>query len=294
MSGWHVPPLAIGLPVSVGIAAVALFGATGLERLGNVLVPVTATVLLLSVFLVLPNLHRVWAAKGTGALDFASCVSAIVGTCVVGVVIQPDYGRFVRRPHEAALGAGMSLGLVYPLIMAVSALATLALGARELISAMILLGFGLPALAVLLMGAWIDACAGLYSACLSFANQMPRVRFQLIVGGVWLVGVVLVSVGAATVFIPFLLMLGLTLPPLATVLILSHFLVPEKADTRASALAATCWLVGTLVGFATTRGAFVLSGLPVLDSIAATAVAFALVHLARRRLVLQSVKSGSA
>ena len=279
MSGWRVPPLAIGLPMSIGIAAVTMFGAVGLERLGNVLVPLTGCVLLLSVFLVVPNLHQIWAAKSTGTLDFASCVSAVVGTSVVGVVIQPDYGRFVRRPYQAAMGSGLSLGLVYPLIMAMSALATLALGAHDLISAMIMLGFGLPALAVLLMGAWIDTCAAMYSASLSFANQLPRLSFQAIVGGIWFLGVLLVLLGVATVFIPFLLTLGLALPPLATVLIFSHFLNPAKADARGSALAATCWLIGSLVGFATTRNVFAISGLPVLDSIAATAAAFVLIHL---------------
>lgn len=279
MSGWQVPPLAIGLPMSIGIAAVTLFGATGLERLGNVLIPVTAAVLLLSVFLVFPDLDRVWAVKGKGPLDFASCVSAMVGTCIVGVVIQPDYGRFVRQPRQAALGSGLSLGLVYPLIMTASAIATLALGSKELISAMIVLGFGLLAVVVLLMGAWIETAASMYSASLSFANQMPRVSFQAIVGAIWLAGVLLVVLGADTVFIPFLMTLGLALPPLAAILTLSHFLSPEIADARGSALAATSWIAGTLAGLVTTKGVVTISGLPVLDSILVTGAIFTMVRL---------------
>src|SRR5690606_11428064 len=116
-SGWQVPALAIGLPMSIGIAAVTVFGAKGLERIGNVLIPVTAVVLILSVYLVFPQLDRVWATTGKGSLDFASCVAAVVGTVIVGVVIQPDYGRFIRRPRDAALGSGLSLGVMYPLIL---------------------------------------------------------------------------------------------------------------------------------------------------------------------------------
>lgn len=283
MTGWQVHPLAIGLPVSIGIAAVTLFGFTGLERLGNVLLPLTAAVLLASVFLVLPHLNRVWATEGTGALDFASTVSAVVGTCVVGIVIQPDYGRFIRRPIEAASAVGLSLGFVFPLILAVSAFATLALGANDLISAMIILGFGLPALAVLLLGAWIDTCLCLYSGSLSLANQLPRASFHLIVGVIWLLGVVMVLLGADTFFIPFLVTLGLALPPVATVLVLSYFLTRGQADMRGAILAAMCCLGGTLVGLATTNGVFVLTGLPVLDSISATAAAFVLLRLALAR-----------
>jgi cytosine permease len=289
MGGWQVPALAIGFPMSIGIAAVTIFGAKGLERLGNILIPVTAIVLLLSVYLVFPQLDRVWKATGAGPLDFASCVSAVVGTVIVGVVIQPDYGRFIRRPGEAALGSGLSLGVVYPLILTASAIATLALGADEVISAMILLGFGLPALAVLLMGAWIETSASMYSASLSLANQAPRLSFQMIVGGVWLVGVLLVVAGAETVFIPFLMALGLALPPLAAVLILSHFLVPAKVGALGSFVAAACSVTGTVIGLLTTRGLFALTGLPVLDSILMTAVIFAMA-----RFLLRRNASGSA
>jgi len=280
----QVPPLTIGLPMSIGIAAVTLFGATGLERLGNVLIPVTAVVLILSVIFVFPDLDRVWVATGKGPLDFSSCVSAVVGTCIVGVVIQPDYGRFVRKSAQAALGSGLSLGLVYPLIMTASAIATLALGAPELISAMIVLGFGLLAVVVLLLGAWIETSASMYSASLSFANQMPRVAYQTIVGVIWVAGVLLVLLGADTVFIPFLMLLGLALPPLAAILTLSHFLSRKAADPRGSALAVASWIAGTLAGSAATKGLLTLSGLPVLDSILVTGLVFAAGRLLLSRM----------
>lgn len=279
MSGWHVAPFAIGLPMSIGIAAVTLFGSTGLERLGNILLPLTAGVMLLSVYLVFPHIDQVWSAPARGPLDFASCVSAVVGTSIVGVVIQPDYGRFVRVPRQAALGAGLSLGLTYPLVMTLSAIATLAMGAEELISAMIVLGFGIPALAVLMMGAWIDTAAAMYSSSLSFANQLPRVSFPLIVGVIWLVGVALVAVGAATLFIPFLMLLGLALPPLAAILTITHFLSDRTGETPGSLAAALSWATGSLVGLATTHGVFSISGLPVLDSILASAVTLVVLRM---------------
>jgi len=279
MTAWRIPALAIGVPMSIGIAGVTIFGAKGLERLGNILIPITALMLLGSVLLVSAHLDRVWAGSGNGKLDFGSCVAAVVGTVIVGVVIQPDYGRFVRRPNGAALGSGISLGVVYPLILTVSAIATLALGSNEVISAMILLGFGVPALIVLMMGAWIDTSASMYSASLSLANQLPRCRFQAIVGGIWLVGVILVTAGAETVFIPFLMALGLALPPLATILILSHFLVHGKSDATGALVALTCSLTGTAAGLLTTRGVFQITGLPVVDSIAVTAALFVLARV---------------
>lgn len=267
MGGWNIPPLAIGLPVCLGIAAVTLFGATGLERLGRVLVPITAALLVLSVFLVASQIDEVWAFKGSETLDFGSGVSAVVGSYIVGIVIQPDYSRFVRRPSQAAAGAAAALGVAFPVILVFSSIASLALRAPELISAMIMLGFGLPALAVLMLGAWIDSSVCLYSASLSFANQLPRAGFAAIVPAVAVVGGALVLVGADTAFIPFLTTLGVTLPPLATILILAYFLMRGRVTPRASTCAAGSWLFGTLVGLASTYGAWRLTGLPTLDSI---------------------------
>lgn len=289
LGGWQISALAVGVPMSITIALVTILGAQGLERLGTILIPVTAIVLLISVYLVFPQIDRALHATGKGSLDFASCVSAVVGTVIVGVVIQPDYGRFIRRPVEAALGSGLSLGLVYPIILMLSAIATLSLGANEVISAMILLGFGIPALAVLLMGAWIDTAACMYSASLSIANQMPRVGFRTIVAAIWLVGVVLVLAGAETVFIPFLMALGLALPPLSTVLILSHFLVPKKVGGGGALLAALSSIAGTGFGVLTTRGIVTITGLPVLDSILITALLFALSRMAIGRASPQLV-----
>jgi len=282
LTGWDVPPLAIGLPVCIGIAAVTLFGATGLERLGNVIVPTTALVLGISVYLVAGRIGGIAAVKGSGEIDFAGAVSAIVGSYVVGIVIQPDYGRFVRRPVWAAVGAGTALGLAYPLIMILSSIASLALGTTQLISAMTILGFGLPALAVLLLGAWIDTSACLYSASLSLANQLPRFGFVTIVLFVTAIGIALVLAGADAVFVPFLVTLGIALPPLAAALILSSLWGRGTAQ-RKPAAAVIAWLFGSVIGLAAIRGALELTRMPTLDSILAAASAFGLVRLFEKR-----------
>lgn len=224
MTGYNIGALMIGLPVCLLIAGITLYGATGLERLGNILVPATLLVLIASLVLVAPQLQDVWSKQGNGSMSFGGAVSAVVGAYVVGIVIQPDYGRFVRRPRFAALGAGIALGIAYPVIMTMSSVASLASGTPEFISAMILLGFGLPALVVLLLGAWIDSSACLYSASLSLANQFPRFKFITIIAAITVVGVILVVIGADKAFIPFLIALSVSLPPLATILVLSCFL----------------------------------------------------------------------
>ena len=191
-------------------------------------------------------------------------------------MIQPDYGRFVRNPIQAAAGAGLGLGLAFPLILMLASFVALATGAPHVISAMIMLGLGIPALASLLLGTWIDASACLYSASLSFASQLPRATFTTIVLTITLVGIALVLLGAETVFVPFLVSLGIALPPLATVLILAHLSMAEPACSRVAIAMVACWFVGTISGIAAHHGAFRLTGLPALDSILVAVVAFAI------------------
>jgi cytosine permease len=276
LSGIAINPLYIGVPLSLAIAVTTARGAVGLEKIGVVLLPITLCVLLLSVGLVFRHLHIAFGLEGRGELSFSKSVSAVVGIYIVGIVIQPDYGRFVRRPIGAALGAGLALGVSFPLVMVVSSLASLATGAPNLISAMIGLGFGLPALAVLVLGSWIDASASLYSASLSFANQLPRATFVGVVAGGWLIGLVLVLIGADEAFVPFLITLGVALPPLATVLVLSHFIPQREGEPRTAVFAIACWMLGTIAGLITTSHIIAVTRLPVLDSVLAAATSYLL------------------
>lgn len=285
LTGFQIAPLAISLPVCVLIAGITLAGATGLERLGKVLVPAALLVLALSLYLVFDRFGELAAKPGNGALTFGSAVSALIGIYIVGIVIQPDYGRFVRRPRFAALGSGMALGVFYPLIMTVSAISSLATGAPEVVSAMILLGAGIPALCVLLLGAWIDTSACLYSASLSLANQFSRISFMAVVLSITAVGIVLVLVGADTAFIPFLVGLSVTLPPLAAVLVLSAWLSKDGKSKAMAWAAAISWIGGAVVGLCTNYGYFSLTMIPSIDAIGASCVIFLVLRILFRPIL---------
>lgn len=288
MTGLHVPPPAIAVPVSLLITWVALRGAQGLERLGMVLIPLAFGLLGLGVALTASRLHAALALPGSGALNFGQAVSATVGTYIVGAVIQPDYGRFVRRPAAAALGAGAALALVFPLVLIAAAIPGLIVGKDNLIAAMVVLGFGLPALVVVVMGSWIDASACLYSGGLSLANQFPRFRFQTVILACGAAGVALALLRADTLFVPFLMALGVALPPVAAVQVTAALFGPRPSARGGATgegaqpvpavrpMALLAWAGGTLAGVAATYGEVSATGIAALDSIlVATVLALA-------------------
>lgn len=275
MTGYSLAAPFISIPVSVLIAIVAIRGAVGLERLGIFLMPLAVLIIAGSVVLTRDHLGDVLASEGNGALSFGAAVSAIIGSYMVGIIIQPDYGRFVRRPIGAAAGAAGSLGLAFPVVLLASAVASVALAKQDMISAMIVLGFGAPALLVLFMGAWIDSSACLYSGGLSLANQFRRFSLKQVIIAVTVLGVALAISHAERAFLPFLLLLGVALPPVATVQIIEALSVRPTSAAPVAALRippAAAWFAGVCAGAAAQGGLWRLSGVPAIDSIVISAV----------------------
>ncbi len=278
-----VPPAAISIPLSALVTFVVLKGVTGLERLGQVIVPLTAILLAIAAALTVGKLDANVSGSGSGALGFGAAVSAIVGSYIVGITIQPDYGRFVRRPLGAGLACLMALGVAYPLVLFMSAIPSTALGQPDLIAALTALGIGLPALGLLLTGAWIDSSACMYSGSLSLANLFPRWPLNRIVVGVGIFGAVLALLHVEDHFMPFLELLSIALPPVAAVqcseAIRPTHPVQSTTDDPAfrwSAIAA--WIVGTVFGLASAHAGISITGIATLDSIIGALAATIVLH----------------
>ncbi len=278
-----VPPAAISIPLSALVTFVVLKGVTGLERLGQVIVPLTAILLAIAAALTVGKLDANVSGSGSGALGFGAAVSAIVGSYIVGITIQPDYGRFVRRPLGAGLACLMALGVAYPLVLFMSAIPSTALGQPDLIAALTALGIGLPALGLLLTGAWMDSSACMYSGSLSLANLFPRWPLNRIVVGVGIFGAVLALLHVEDHFMPFLELLSIALPPVAAVqcseAIRPTHPVQSTTDDPAfrwSAIAA--WIVGTVFGLASAHAGISITGIATLDSIIGALAATIVLH----------------
>jgi cytosine permease len=199
-----------------------------------------------------------------------------VGEYVVGIVIQPDYGRFVRRPVGAGIAAGLALGVAFPCILTLAAIPTFRCGAADLIGVMVMVGIGLPALVLLMLGAWIDASACLYSGSLSLTNQVRRFELPWVTACSAGIGCILAVFHAERVFMPFLAILGVAFPPVAAVNIL-HTLRSTPADERLGPpalrpVALLAWACGSVTGYFTSHDYFAVTGIASIDSIVITAV----------------------
>lgn len=262
----------IAVIAALVVTLITLRGVTGLEQVGMLIAPL---LLALMAWTFYKGCGAAAATSVSGTLGFGAAVSAVVGEYVVGIVIQPDYGRFVRRPAGAAAAAGLALGVAFPCILVLAAIPTFNCGAHDLIAVMVSVGIGLPALALLLLGAWIDASACLYSGSLSLTNQVKRFKLPWVTASSAAVGAVIAIRHAEQVFMPFLGILGVAFPPVAAVNILHTLRFDTPADAEPPAVrpvALLAWLSGSLTGYCTSHAYFTVTGIASIDSIVVTAV----------------------
>lgn len=272
---FQVPPPVIKLAAAVAIAVVTLRGVGGLESVGKIIAP-TLVVLLAW------TLYRGCGAEGAQAtatlvptMSLGAAISAVVGGNIVGILIQPDYSRFVRRPGRAAIASGVALGIAYPLVLTFTALPIALCGAPNLIAVMVSVGIGVFALALLSLGALIDGGASLYSGSLSLANELRRFKLPWVVAVAAAGGLVLALLHAEEHYILFLTTLGIALPPVGALIVL-HVITAYRRDNGELATAKLvpirlpaigAWLAGAGMGYASEQTWLQITGIPALDAI---------------------------
>src|SRR3546814_19749177 len=94
----------------------------------------------------------------------------------------------------------------------ISALIALATMRTDIMEIVVGMGFGLPALAMLLLSIWTINALNLYSAGLSLAATFPGIRQGVIIVAGGLIGCIFALLGLLDHFLPFLVTLGLILP----------------------------------------------------------------------------------
>lgn len=231
---------------------------------------------------------------GTGALwtyapgtltPLGSGVSMVVGGIVVGVVLSPDICRFAISPRLAAFGAGLAYGLGFPLVMILSGLPSLVSGERDMVKIMLALGLGVPAVLTVVLTAWSTNSFNLYAITLvarTLAPRAPAWRLALLAG---VIGTVMGLLGISALLLPYLLWLGIAIPPIAGI-----YLVNVKLGTPTQAApwrveAFVSWLIGSGWAALAPRWGWSLTPVAALDSILVSAA----VYLALRRMSTSAI-----
>jgi cytosine permease len=215
-------------------------------------------------------------------MSFGIALSALVGGNMLTVAAMPDLARYIRSARGAVTSMVLSFPIATPLLLIAAALPALATGETDIMRLVTMLGFGLPVLLILILSIWTINAANLYSASLSMSATFPKVRewVFICVGGV--VGGGFAVVGIIDSFVPFLLFLGILIPPIAAIYVIDAVITfrgRDAGETIASLPpvrwpAILTWIGSIVVALGMERLGLTLTTVPMIDATIIAIIAY--------------------
>lgn len=270
---------------SVLMTCSTLIGFRALDRLALVAVPILAAILLALVIATLARHGLVVAphAAPSQPMTLGYAISALIGAYMLAVATMPDLSRYTSTSRGAVASMALSFPIAVPLMMTAAAIPALATQETSVMKLVADYGFGTPVLFLLVLPTWTVNALNLYSSSLSLASTFPNVRqwvFTVVGGGV---GTVLALMGILQAFIPFVLFLGLIVPPIAAIYVIDTWTRYRATDAAHSLVglprfdwrAVATWLVSSVVAILGTYRGWTLTTVPALDATIVAALLYA-------------------
>ena len=277
-----VPPQVVITAASALMISVTAAGFTGIDRLALFLTPFMALLIGYAALLAL----RADGGEPLAveqAFTFQTAVSAVVGTYIVGVIIQPDYSRFAVNVRHAIWSVFIALALFFPLVQFFSAVPSMATGQPSVVLVMSGLGIILPAFFLLFLGAWSSNVLCLYSSSLSVATLLTKARLSHIVIAIGAAGTALAYVMVQEAIVDYLVLLGITIPPIGAIYIVEATLVRRfRMDLEAlrgeppfNLRAFGAWAGAIIVGYCSDKELVGILGIASIDSLIVASALYA-------------------
>lgn len=278
---------------TVLMISTAVFGFKGLDRLSIVVTPLLFVLLLAAVQASLAStpFTQVVAYDNAEGFGLGAAVSILVGAWMVGAVVLPDVSRYAVTPRHGLLGGGSAFicGMVVVIVPCI--VIAIANESADVIAIVVSFGWAAWALVIIFLSAWSSNDNNVYSAALSLATIFRGIDKWKLTVAAGAAGGVLAALGIAEQLVPFLMALGILVPPVAGIFATDYFIRPgaftgagadETASVRWQAFAA--WIAASTFAYCTQPapsgglGLFSLTMIPALDALAVSSGAYVVLH----------------
>lgn len=277
------------------MVATAIFGFKALDKLANLSVPLLLASLGYLIYLSIGTAGwPVISAATAPQMEFGVAVSSVVGSMIVAVVILPDLCRYARSYRSAICGVLAAFLLGQPFVLLASSVPALATESHNIIGILLGLKLGLIALFVVVFATWTSNAGNLYSATLSLSALLPKFKSWRLCLFAGICGTLVAVAGIIEHFIPFLLVLGIGMPPVAGIYLV-HFFVFQRAREVPETLPEFCcgafsaWVLGVVVGVLSVNQWFSITGIAACDAILGASLAYGLIKFAGKRITVFSL-----
>lgn len=291
-AAWHVLHELYGISVSISatviigsilMVGISISGFKGIDKLALVLVPAMAGFMIYAASLSYGRIQSWDIPSGVSEpLTFPLAVSAVIGSYIAGVIIQPDYSRFARNIQHAMWAVFIALGISFPVVQFLAAIPSVATGEQDLMAIMLGLGIGVPAFLLLLLGSWSSNVLNLYSSSLSLATIFTRVHLWQLTVIVGVMGTALAFLQVQDYLVSYLILLGIAIPPIGSIYIVDVLFVrrgycDESALDREPGVdirAFIAWFVATATGYLASENIFTILGVASMDTILVASIVY--------------------
>jgi len=271
----------------------AMYGFRAIEKLTLFVIPILIILLVATLIKAYQatTFAEVFARTPEQMMPLGFIISVIAGGYAVGAVIQPDITRYSRSKGHAAGGMVFGMMIGFPLVLVLAAILTGAAGVSQFSDVMLKYhkgAWGIFAMFVIVFATWTTNDNNLYSAALAFNSMFPKVHKWLltVIGGGC--GIILALLGILNQFMNWLIILGVTVPPIGMVMATDFFLFRSREYSFDNLnkipsirwQSVVSWAVATTFGFLTFFKVFNFTSAPALDSIIVSVVVHIILMLA--------------
>ena len=196
----------------------------------------------------------------TAQLSFAAAVTVVVGTFISGGTNAPNWARFAKSPKTGFLTGFFSFFIGTIVMVFSGMLGGLVFQQGDMVEILIKVGIVVMGVVILIFNIWTTNTATAYSFGVAGAEffQKPN-KVPYVIGGL-VVATVMAAVGIYEIFIPFLSVLGVFIPPLGGLIIGDYLYTWRSSYPDVNKVKFKTVRVGNLIAYLlATAGAYVSS-----------------------------------
>lgn len=278
--GWLSTPKVAAAWGGLLMMTTAYIGFKGLAFLSMLAVPLIVTLSVWGVVTVIGS-HDIYGFVPARQGSLGAAITMVVGSFAVGATVNADITRFCKTIRHALIATISGFLVANIFILVSGTITTMATQGSDLIVAMTAIGLGIPAVLIIILGQWTTNDNNLYLASINATAALPKLDKSQMVLIVGILSTACAVAGITDYFIPFLIHIGILIPPIGGIILAHHFIDPTSHSNRqngwlaAELPALVAWLAGSACGVC------LPIGIPALNS---TLIAFLIYALLRRLL----------
>jgi len=238
------------------MVATTIFGFRALDKLSRLATPLMAALLVYVALLVTRDHAALLAFSGDDSLSVGRGLSITVGGLSVGAALMPDLARFARRRADVLIAAVLAYGVGYPLVMALAGLPAMATGQKDLLLMITGVGLGAIAMTILILSTWTTNAFNLYSCTLVLGTMFRSQQSWRLTLTAGVIGTILCLGGIGDAVVPYLVLIGAVIPPIAAVYIADFWIIRRATGAPGAAAgpgvrwaAVLSWAAGPTIAY---------------------------------------------